>query len=553
MARAYYPACRAILQVVFDTFGPDDDPDPVVIPVLPKTATVHRNSYRQADSYEITFDAGDLPFDPRIIRTGFAEIYLYQTDGQEGDTKVLSRKDPLATVDSSSGRPRTIVDTLSLDVGLSSSRDRFTLANKPLIAGLFDSSSLELSGDGKWVALSGQDLTAHLASLQWKPNPNGTARRIPVGKRIDALFAELLEEADPTGRIGLDVRGLTDAELPMVGAGEVRGSARGIPVEQNTTYWDVFYKMATRYGLITYVDGVDVVLTRPKTIDSQTTNLKRLVWGTNVEHLTLERHLGKIQSPTIVVESYDDKAKKTISVEYPTGQIDHARAPAKSQTKVRGTETRAKTTERHRAKAVAHHKGKTATTLRKRDEYEIVTVHGITDRKTLEQIAENTYHLVGKGERRVIAKTRDLLDGSDTPSDMLQLGAGDAVGVDWDEFNRELLSNTKLPDETKIAHLIDRGFNRSVAQVIVSRYADLPGLDRPLRVHAATYSFDADEGIDIELELYDFIVIDGIRSDSGASREPRGPAHRARMIKHDGQPLGISEDQRDAMKTRYRP
>jgi hypothetical protein len=62
------------------------------------------------------------------------------------------------------------------------------------------------------------------------------------------------------------VRGLEDADLPIVGAGEVRGSARGIPVEQNTTYWDVIYKIAIRVGLIAYVDGLDVVLSRPKTI-----------------------------------------------------------------------------------------------------------------------------------------------------------------------------------------------------------------------------------------------------------------------------------------------
>jgi hypothetical protein len=46
-------------------------------------------------------------------------------------------------------------------------------------------------------------------------------------------------------------------------------------------------------------------------------------------------------------------------------------------------------------------------------------------------------------------------------------------------------------------------------------------------VKEATYEYDVETGIDIELELYDFIVVDGVRSDSGATRRARADAHRA--------------------------
>lgn len=553
MAKLYNPGCRAILQVVLDTFGPDEeDSEPLVVPVLPKKATIHRNSYRQADSYEIEFDAGDLPFDPRIVRAGAVEIYLFQTDGLEGPGRVLSRKDPLADPDQGATKPRTATDTLALDVGGVASKDRFTYGNKPMIAGLFDRDSLEMSNDGKWVTINGQDYTAHLASLQWKPNPDGTARRIPVGKRIDDLVRELLAEADPTGRLHVDVRGLEDKDLPIVGAGEVRGSKRGIPVDQNTTYWDVIYKIAIRVGLIAYVDGLDVVLSRPKTItDKAVSDIKLLTWGKNLEHLTLERELGKEQAPTIVIKAFDPVTRETITVEYPEGQLEKTREKHVSEVKVRGTQTRAKTTEHHKAKISAKKHGKTTTTLRRRDEYQVIPIYGITDRASLQRIAENRYHLIGKSERRCIAKTRDLRDMRD--SDMLNLSAGDAVMIDWDEFNRELLSNPELPDETKVEHLVSRGFNRATAQLVARRYAQLEGLDRPLRVKEATYEYDADNGIDIELELFDFIVVDGVRSDSGAVRPGTAEAHRAGLVNHDGKPLGWSAQQRAAMKQRYRP
>lgn len=98
-ARLYYPAARAILQVVFDGFGDSAaDSDRFVIPVLPKALTVHRNSYRQADSWELTFEANDLPIDPQQVRSGAAEIYLFQMPGLAGDQRVVSRQ--FATTDS---------------------------------------------------------------------------------------------------------------------------------------------------------------------------------------------------------------------------------------------------------------------------------------------------------------------------------------------------------------------------------------------------------------------------------------------------------------------
>jgi hypothetical protein len=152
-----------------------------------------------------------------------------------------------------------------------------------------------------------------------------------------------------------------------------------------------------------------------------------------------------------VVKAYDPASRETITVEYPPGQIDHGREKHVNQTKVRGTQVRAKTTEKHKAKASTR-KGKTVTTLRKRDEYQVIPIYGVSDRAALQRIAENRYHLIGKSERRCIAKTRDLKDMRE--SDMLNLSAGDAVMIDWDEFNRELLGNPGIPDETKVEHLV---------------------------------------------------------------------------------------------------
>lgn len=542
-SRIYRPQARAILQVIFDGYGESvRDSQIQIIPVIPKSVTVHINSYKQADSYELVFEAGDLPIDPRLIRAGAAEIYLFQTDGTE-DQRVLSRRRPLAEPDPGGTAARDALSTLMLEMELPSSRDVFTLGNKPRIAGTFDDADIELSESGKWVTIKGQDYTAFLAAIQYPPNANGTARRIPTGKRLDLIVDDLLQEADPDRQLAVQVRGLTAADMPIVGAKESRANRRGIPVEQGTSYWDVIYKLVERHGFICFVDGLDVVISRPKTItDRDTARIKRMAWGQNLEHLTMRRHLGREQAPTIVVRSYDPVTRKTLTAEYPNGQIDRSTVVTTGGKKPK-FERRTKTTTR-KLKG-----GKVKTTVRERDEYQIVQVDGITDPAALARIAENRYHLLGKSERKVIARTRDLRDLNG--DDLLTCSAGDAYTIEWDEFNRELLSNPAISEAVKIAHLESRGFNSEVAREVARRYEILHGLDRPLRFREGTIEYDVESGVSIEMELQDFMVLDGIRPDSGATRTPTTERKRAEQVKRDGQPIGWSKRYENAQRRRF--
>lgn len=398
-----------------------------------------------------------------------------------------------------------------------------------------------MSESGKWITLKGQDYTAYLAAIQFPPMPGGRARRIPTGKRLDIIVDDLLQEADPDRQLSVQVRGIDPGSMPVVSS-EVATNKRGIPVEQGTSYWDVIYKLVERYGFICFVDGLDVVISRPKTItDRDVPSIKRMAWGKNLEHLTMRRHIGKEQAPTIVVRSYDP-AVGTLTAEYPEGQLDRSVIVTTSGKKP-------KFERRVKEKTTKSKKGKVKTTIRERDEYQIVTVHGITDPTILKRIAENRYHLLGKSERSVIARTRDLRDLRDV--DILDVSAGDAFTIEWDEFNREMLANKDIALSVKIRHLESRGFNSAVAAEVAKRYEILHGLDRPLRFKEGTLEYDADSGISIEMELQDFLVIDGIRPDSGASRTPTLQSRRETFTKDGGQPIGWSQKYQEAQRRRW--
>jgi hypothetical protein len=497
----FYPQARAILQVIPESFG-DGDADPIVIPLIPKEVRIQRNSYRQADSYEVTFDLLDLPIDPATVRAGAIEIFLFQVqsavDGGFDNRQSLPNLDAAAQ--------RSPAEARKEELGLASAVQAFTLGNEPQIAGLFDDHAIVMDDSGKWVTITGQDYTDFLIKKQWPPTPEGRARRIPTGKRIDLLLADLLAEADQEGRLQLVVEGERVERLPTVGASEVRSNTRGIPVQQETSYWDVMYKLATRHGFILFVRGLDVVLALPKNLDEQAGGrIRRMAWGRNLTNLELSRRLSKEAVPTIVVKSYDPVRRETIEVDWPEGSF----------TKIK----------QRRAQASKSSIGKT-------EEYQIHTVYGITDRDALRNAARSLHTLLGRSERMVRMTTRDLRDMRDV--DLLSIAAGDAFVVDIEEFNGESLA--KLSESERYAYLVRRGFNEAIARAIARGQAILSVLSRPLRVREATIEYSADQGVSIEMELVDFVIVDGVRAPD--ERETRAEKRERGMLRSDGSRIG---------------
>lgn len=506
-SHVFYPRCRAIMTVVLDGFedGPGSQSQPAVIHVLPKTATIHRNGYQQADSWEVEFDYLDLPFDPQLVRIGQIEIYLYDANGLNAETAVLSRQ--FANVSKANRGPDS-TDIAAVDIGVEA-KDAFTEHNKPDIAGLFDDHSFEFSESGKWVSLQGQDYTAMLIGEQWKPLANGRARRIPVGQRLDRWATTILAEGDKAGNLGVVIKDVDAEKLPIVGASEVANHARGIPIQQNTSYWDVIYKTVTRYGFICYIDGHDLVITKPKNLDNVAVHsIKNMAWGRNLASLRFTRHLGKQKVPRVVIMAYNDRATnqsdRLLRIEEPDTSPSHKEAVMKKTPSKKTSETiTIKAATAHKSARPASPKTKT---IKVTDEFVIIPVFGITDKSALREAAKTMHVLLGRGERTIVATTRDLvdLDGKG----ILKLMAGDALQVHWMDFNKEMLGNKDVPLSARVNHLVSRGFQTAVAQVVAQGYDRIAAKERPLRFREGTIEFSVEDGIKIEMELVDFVQVD---------------------------------------------
>jgi hypothetical protein len=507
----FYPVCRAILGLVFagKESGIGSPSRPLVFPVIPKSAKVVINTYRQPDAWELTFDARDLPIDPQSIRLGSVEISMYETNGIEAEKRLLSRQFA-ESEDGAAFSRRTYLEVTRAqaeqaamtaserkNVALEARRTYFE-DSEPLIAGIFDEDTISLSTDGRWVALSGQDMTSLVMGHQWHPVSGGRARRIPTGKRADDWAASILAEIDPNGVLSVTVQGMADEELPTIGKSEISMHGRGIPIESNTTYWDVLYKVLTRHGLLCYFRGFELVLTRPRSVAEIQRDIRYLAWGANLESITLSRRLGAQKAPKIILQCVTEDDSFVIT-EPPGG-------PGPKETIANAHKQAAKTRSTQKIKAepakAAKRPSKKIPTITKDEEYQIHSVHGVSDRKLLQEYARTLRYLAGRGERKITACTHHLRDLLGRP--LLDLDVGDPVDIDWRDFDRTTLG--AMSPERRYQQLVDIGYQEEVAQVLAESYELLVATQRPLRISQVAYDWEADGGLAIDMQALDFVT-----------------------------------------------
>lgn len=510
----FYPVARAVTGLVFQGLesGIGSPENPLAFPVIPKSAKVVINSYRQADSWELVFDARDLPFDPQKLRLGTVEISMFLTNGIEDEKRLLSRQFA-ESEDASAGKARGYIEVQRArkevaDMDASDRRDRAVDArrtyfedNEPLITGLFDEAGISCSGSGRWVTLSGQDYTALLIGRQWHPLAGGRARRIPTGQRADDFAEALLREVDPNGILTVKVMGMGDSELPKIYKDKDIGlKGRGIPIEKDTSYWDVIYKTITRHGLLCYFRNNDLIITRPRSVEELQKDVRYLAWGANLETIDLDRHFGRAQVPIIILQCMDRHGNLMDPVVEPAEHQKHAELVMKGR-----LAGKTSFVEKHKAvlsPTVKKYKKPLAPLVKETDQYEIETVHGVHDKSVLRQYAKLLRYLRGRGERTVNFSTHHMMDLLGRP--LLGLDVGDPIMIDWRDFDHAELA--KQTPERRYEDLVERGYQPDVAQAIADSYDELIGTQRPMRVNEMTYSWDCDDGIEISGRALDFVT-----------------------------------------------
>lgn len=476
---SFYPECRVNLSVVFDGFGGKDTPQ-VIEDIIPLSCSVNLNSYKEADTWEITFDAQRFPFSPELIRSAAVEIYLYQREDLTVDPFYVDIPTPTFTV------------TGILDYSRAFNESDLNRREKLVVTGLVDDIALRQDEQGGIVSMSGRDYTALLLEREWDPTESGKRGRIPDGP-LDEVVQKLVDEAVNADEIGRTLEvAFIDYEIvpstenvaktvtqkkvkiksPPTGKSRSKKKSRGVAVKADSNYWDVIYKLCMSYGFICFVQGFTVYIAKPHVLNADQEALWgywRVAYGRNLESLEVDRKLSKEAVPQIRVRSFDPKSKIAIEGRFPKD---------KENIVVTGVGT-------------------------KKEEYRVYTVPDITDANTLKEIARSVYYTIARGEGSIKFRTPALMDLDNR--DLLRMRAGDAVSIVWDAFDAKIMTSDKLGTDQKIAALLAQGYKIDVARLVAEQYDKLDYFNRNFYVRNVRYDWSSDQGVTVEVEAVNFV------------------------------------------------
>jgi hypothetical protein len=489
----FFPNCFGILSIVFDGFGGDDS-NPRIVPFLPRRATVHLNGYREADTFEVEFDAKLFPFSPELLRSAAVELFMFQTDGllvnaleaHKSNGQEVWNLSQFTTPDETGNNPNRV------------------------IAGLVDSADLHYGEDGRSFKVQGRDYTALLVGRDW---PDG--KRIPIGEDLAQTVQDLVDEAvgasvrnapsgqiTKTGKSTLFVRYIGSDQVettangqgatkrkeqvfkppPKVGAHHSKTQKKGFPVHSGKNYWDVIYDLCVRHGKIAFVSGNTVVISDPHTLTQiSADNALKVAYGRNLQNLEISRHMGKEAVPQIVAYTYDKATRKQIAVKWPDKPF-----PALKQTSQKG----------HGAAEITGIGTVKEQTLR------IIPPQSITDPATLQAYCKAYYDNLARSEASIKFTTKFLKDLNS--SNMLAVRPGDPVRVQFDPFRVEDMRN--LDEFQRYNRMLELGYSDEVAELVATEFDKLNRFQAPYYVKDVSFSWDKDSGISIDVEALNYIA-----------------------------------------------
>lgn len=449
-----------------------------VFNVIPIHVSVTHNGTRTASQATIDLRFADLPFDPRLVRSCGVEVYI----GTVTEDEFFRGSNGGETRDGSE-LLSTVPDNFTDDSG----RQRSTLR----FQGWADEWRVEMSEDDEpMTRLECTDNTRLLINDQ-APAKLGIDEKTP----IDQAIADYLSNFPQYAGLSVEYRPI-GADVPVLSS--VLGKTAFAPklgpaAGSKMTVWDYLTDVCGALGHVVRFEHSTIVIQRARTLyggkfsgrpddpfagrtlsDGTALEARVLVYGRNVESLTLGRKLTKFAPQNIEVRSYSTKNKKTIVARFPSKGDRQKSAPPGDQTD---------------------------------EKWLVLTVTGIEDEKTLRIIAQNAYEQVGRNELTGQVVTRNLgtLGGGNMDPDALDILPGDTVEIVVDRnANSTVAQFQKAIDEGR-SFLEQLGYGSDIAQAYEEAAQNI-GFPTFYRVRRVALDFNSEsDGITITIEVCNYI------------------------------------------------
>jgi hypothetical protein len=469
--------------------------------IIPRKAGWKLNGIRFADTLELEVRWQDMPFDPRVIRS-CAVFYYLGTLAQEQFSRGVRGERRETRDGSGPGEPANLVpDTFVDPMGRQRSNLRFQ--------GWVDKWSMTWGDEEPFVKLECCDNTRLLIDQQMP-----TLQHLDPKKPIDEAIADLLSQFPQMEGFTVEYRPMTirrepagpnDAGVPprlgnllghtakVPGAGVPMGKGGGSVGGEGNNVWDYLTDCC---GLIAHsirVEGTAIIVQRvsnlvgstasprtddpyvPKDLASGRFPVRAFIYGRNIAELEISHEYTRKKATNIEVRVYSPRRKIPFVGRFPEkgDRIIHAApgdAAEQKWTVFRGPV-------------------------------------GITDEKLLKKIAEDVYNNFGRNELEVRVKTKNLASfgSGNADPDLFDVKAGDNIEV---LVNREkgVATQTDFEHDLDAAAKFLQGLGYESA--LARTYAEVvtnAGLQRVYRLKEASFDWDAESGVEIELMLVNYI------------------------------------------------
>lgn len=501
----------------------------VAFAVLPQSCTIERNGILDPSTGSVILDFKDVPIDPRILRSCLVTVTIGTVTAGDYRDGIINRQ-----TRKSDGLFTSIVErTAGEETRFTGTQSRFV--------GMADEWMVELSESGDTVEIRCRDISA-LIKDQRLPKGVSIDLNLPLVEGIKNLFARL----DDDGKqlfpllVGFPIFFGTPEEYAAQGSKATNPNLGPTPGEslpetsktrggkqakaqkqgdQEDSVWDHIVVVCQKLGLVPFVKGFVLFVTKPQTVYDQVANGRKMVYGRNLTNLKFARKIGAVQADTIEVRSFDADIDQTRWARHPV---------------IAGEPTSGILNDPASPQPARSRPTKVSPIGQPDESVRVLSVPRITDLEVLEDIARQTFQEIARQEVEGSFSTDDLDSFKDPedpgddlpPADLLALEPGEPISIliapprtsaaQGDPFQQtevdgkqtqtnaqELFSQSAA---TRSDYLKQLGISAETAQRLAQAADQIP-LANTFKAAYVNISYDIDSGISMEVSFYNYITV----------------------------------------------
>jgi hypothetical protein len=470
----------------------------VVFEGLPAQATITRAPSKDADTVSVTFAFRDLPIDPRCVRACLVSIAI----------GAVSREDYVGGM--VGGQKRA--DGMSIAVVEHESEQELRLWSSTRFVGYVATWKVIFDEGGDTVQLDCVDVSCVMRSQPLLGHKIDMA--LPIQEGVQALVNEFPTSNGLTVKLGTPI-GKGEAQSVQEPTGALKPIdvmpkqlktrkgkvAQATTKSEKQTVWDHINDVALRVGLVPIMRGFTLYLTEPRLQFRDLEGATKMVYGRNVKHLELLRKMEGITTDTIEVRCPDRSIGRVLWARYPvlngeprSGILGKSGSP----------------------QPVTSRASKVSPNGTGHEVVRVLTVRGVVSLSMLEQIAEATFHEVGRQEIQGSFQTDEIESwGSKLEGDLLDLYPGQPVTILVEQQPQVRDDGQAASTYQELQSLSVAGRQKYLERLGVSpenaqrlaRAQEQTHMTSTFRAGFVTIRWSAEEGVSVECDFYNFVVV----------------------------------------------